>query len=45
MAARFERDVGRGTGGVTRLVEGHNFSVRLPRGLCETGADLTIIAN
>jgi hypothetical protein len=45
MTARFERDVSRGTGGVTRLEEGHNFSMRLPRGLCETGADLLVIAN
>ena len=45
MAARFECDVGRGTGSITSSVEGHDLGVRLTRGLCKAGADLLIIAD
>jgi hypothetical protein len=45
MAARFECDVGCGTVYVTGSVERHDFGVRLPSGLRETGADLLIIAH
>ena len=45
MTAGFERDIGRSTIGITSIVQGHDFGMRLPGGLCKTGTDLLIIAN